>query len=162
MSGIREFLGTSAGKYAAIGVTSVLALVAVWSIWSAVGADDAMLASNERMYIDAETGQPFAHTLQAGDRIPILAPSGKDTGYPAELCYWTADGKAKTDPTVVLLNQYKGESGPTFCPDCGRLVVQLNPPPAPGESPPPLKSELKPGGRSRRPRRRVDTGLTQG
>jgi len=81
--------------------------------------------------------------------MPVLAPSGKNTGYEAELCYWTKDGKPKETPTPVLLNIYKGIKGPTFCPDCGRLVVGHNPPAMEGAKPPPTKDEYTPRYRSR-------------
>jgi hypothetical protein len=65
-----------------------------------------------------------------------------NTGYPAEACYWTADGGTKTEPTWVLMNAVLGKPGPTFCPDCGRLVVARNPMPGPGVKPPPTQQEL--------------------
>ena len=74
--------------------------------------------------------------------MPVLSPfSGKNTGYPAELCYWTKDGSIKTDPTPVLLNTYIGDNSPTFCPDCGRLVVGHNPRAVAGAHAPPTKQE---------------------
>jgi hypothetical protein len=99
--------------------------------------------SNERtrMFIDASTGKGFRHELKLGESIPVDAPSGNKTGYPAELCYWTKDGTPKSDPTPVLLNFYIGKPGPTFCPDCGRLVVARNPMAEPGMRPPPTREE---------------------
>ena len=94
------------------------------------------------MCIDSENGKTFPHVNKAGDTFPLLSPySGKNTGYIAEPCYWTASGGTKTQPTWVLLNQAIGKPGPTFCPDCGRLVVGHNPPPGPGVKPPPTKEE---------------------
>jgi hypothetical protein len=78
-----------------------------------------------------------------GQSIPIKAPSGNNSGYPAELCYWTKDGQAKTDPTPVLLNVLVGKPGPTFCPDCGRLVVGHNPRPGAGVKAPMTQEEWK-------------------
>ena len=79
-------------------------------------------------YICTETGQSFRHENKMGETLPIYSRfSGKNTGMPAEACYWTVDGKPKNDPTWVLLNEEIGKSGPTFCPDCGRLVVGHNP-----------------------------------
>ena len=75
--------------------------------------------------------------------VPAKAPSGGNTGYPSEKCYWTKDGKIKTEPTYVLLNIYKNSSEPTFCPDCGRLVVSHNPAPVAGRSAPPTKGEYQ-------------------
>ncbi|MBX3395120.1 MAG: hypothetical protein KF841_07095 [Phycisphaerae bacterium] len=82
------------------------------------------------MYICSETGKTFAHVRRSGEPSPVLSPfSKKNTGYPAEKCYWTKDGKIKDTPTYVLLNEQAGKPGPTKCPDCGRLVVPHNPRP---------------------------------
>lgn len=111
---------------------------------SNLGGSEAAQISAERVFMCAETGKPFELELEAGMKIPTHSPhSGKDTGYPAELCYWTADGKTKSEPTAVLLNSVTGKSGPTFCRDCSRLVVGHNPSPEPGMSPPPKESEYK-------------------
>jgi len=96
----------------------------------------------DRVFIDAETNKPFTYQVKINETIPVSSPfSGKKTGYPAEMCYWTADGKIKETPTPVLLNETVGKEGPTFCPDCGRLVVGHNPRPAEGSTPPPTKEE---------------------
>ena len=147
LEALRKFFKTPAG----MGVAALLVLIglvtAFYSLkgaWNSEGAN----ASADRMFIDAGSNppKPFAHELSMGDVIPIRAPSGGNTGYPAEPCYWTKDGKIKTDPTWVLLNSYKGSNEPTFCPDCGRLVVGHNPRPESGSRPPPTKDEY---GRSR-------------
>ncbi len=76
--------------------------------------------------------------------IPVKSPfTGKETGYKAELCFWTKDGSTKTDPTAVLMNDDVGKPGPTFCPDCGRLVVHHNPVPGPHSKPPPTREEYE-------------------
>ncbi len=97
------------------------------------------------VYICSETGKTFRHTNQMGEEIPILSPySGQNTGYVAERCYWNADGTIKKKPTYVLLNSdLPGkENEPTFCPDCGRLVVGHNPAPDPNNPhPPPTRDE---------------------
>ena len=132
-------------------VTILAVALAGWvirkSFWanSEVGA-----ASRDRWFVDAATGKPFRKELELGMSVPIDAPSGGKTGYPAELCYWTADGQIKQEPTPVLVVKLWPELGknePTFCPDCGRLVVGRNPVPQPGDHPPPKKDEFKPGGR---------------
>jgi hypothetical protein len=98
--------------------------------------------SRMRWFVCAETKKPFQKEIDIGMAIPVMSPfSGKATGYPAELCFWTKDGKPKDKPTYVLLNKYLGDQSPTFCPDCGRLVVGHNPPPETGRSPPPTKEE---------------------
>jgi hypothetical protein len=95
-----------------------------------------------RMYICTETRKQFRHVNQMGETLPIFSSfSGKNTGMPAEACYWTADGKAKKEPTWVLLKEYVNEAGPTFCPDCGRLVVGHNPAPGPGVRVPPTAQQ---------------------
>ena len=60
--------------------------------------------------------------------------TNKKTGYPAEKCFWTRDGKRKAEPTYLLLNEHRGKKGPTICPDCGRIVYPHNPTP-PSDTP---------------------------
>lgn len=80
--------------------------------------------------ICAVTLKHFQHERESGETFPYYSPYTKDqTAYPAETCYWTKDGKAKLEPTYVLLNEYIKKQGPTLCPDCGRLVEPHNPPP---------------------------------
>ena len=150
MQGIREFLNSDKGKYAAVGLTAVVVLVAAFVAYQSLGPSDAMAASRGRVFIDAETGETFTHEITAGETSPVDAPSGKKTGYEAEPCFWTADGQVKDDPTYVLMNRHAGKDGPTFCPDCGRLVTDLNPPPIAGAKPPPTEAEYA-ARRGRRP-----------
>lgn len=105
----------------------VAGLLAVRSL--GLGTVDPGAASRSRVAIDAETGQVFENfKLRDNDTVPWAHPStGRRTMYPAEQCFWTADGKAKLTPTYVLLNEYKGDSTPTTCPDCGKPVVGHNP-----------------------------------
>jgi hypothetical protein len=139
---IRDFLAGPDGRKAGVVLLAVAVIALFVSLRSTLGDDPVTAMSRDRMYVCAETGKPFRHTVKAGDVIPIDSPhSGKKTGYPAELCFWTGDGNIKSDPTPVLLNHYAGKTGPTFCPDCGRLVVGLNPPPQAGDKPPPKQSE---------------------
>ena len=145
--GVREFLQTPAGTGVAIGSVVVLCAVALWVLIGSMGGSEGAALSRDRTFIDAGTGRPFEYTLKEGDTIPVASPSGKTDGYPAELCYWTKDGGVKEDPTAVLLNEYVAKEGPTFCPDCGRLVVGHNPRPDPGDRPPPTEAEM---GKSRR------------
>jgi hypothetical protein len=93
-------------------------------------------------YICTETGRAFKHRNEPGETLPIVSPySGKNTGVPGEPCYWTADGRIKSQPTWVLLNEAIGKPGATFCPDCGRLVVGRNPVAHAGGKPPPTEDE---------------------
>ncbi|MFT3785388.1 MAG: hypothetical protein QM770_04380 [Tepidisphaeraceae bacterium] len=139
---MREFLRTKAGTAAAWIFTLALLGLAGFMIWNFAGSSDGAALLRDRVFICSETGKPFPHSLTVGEEIPVMSPfSGKRTGFPAEKCYWTKDGKTKSEPTAVLLNAYVGKSGPTYCPDCGRLVVPRNPMPSPGVKPPPTKAE---------------------
>jgi hypothetical protein len=114
------------------------------AVKNSLGGDDAAKAANTRIFIDSETLKSFNVTITPTTSYPVVSPfTGKETGYPAELCYWTKDGTIKDDPTPVLLNSliHPGSREPTFCPDCGRLVVGHNPKPRPGDRPPPTREE---------------------
>ena len=143
---LREFFQTGAGKGVAVAFVVVGLIAAVMAARGALGPSEAASLSRGRVFVDAETGKPFNHTLSVGEKFPIKAPSGKETGWPAELCYWTKDGQIKSEPTYVLLNDraIPKKSGPTFCPDCDRLVSPQNPAPSPGTPPPPTRAEYKP------------------
>ena len=140
-AGVREFLRTPAGKNVAVAAAVIGLGVCVWSIIGNLRDTPAMALSRDRYFVCTETGKSFKYSLEGGETFPIHSPySGKNTGMPAELCFWTKDGKAKDEPTPVLL---KSMTAPTFCPDCGRLVSAYNPRPGPGVNPPPLQSEYK-------------------
>lgn len=144
MGGLREFFQKPAGKVVALVLVLVGLSAAGWSIWSN-SRNPAADAANTRWFVDSATMKPFRYNLKMGETVPVVAPSGGKTGYPAELCYWTADGKVKDEPTPVLLNRWINKPEPTFCPDCGRLVRELNPVAEPGRKPPPKKDEYRPG-----------------
>jgi hypothetical protein len=128
-------------------VWAVIALIGL--IWVGISVHNffsppGMAAMYRVAFICSQTGKVFDHEPERGERIPVYSPySGGNTGYPAEFCYWTADGQIKSDPTPVLLNSWIGKAGPTFCPDCGRLVVMHNPRPRPGDRPPPTREEYE-------------------
>ena len=132
---LTNLLESRAGKTVAIvlflGGIGVAGYVIKTSFMSSV-----VSAERHRIFVDSVTLQGFTHDLQKGESIPVDAPSGGKTGYPAELCYWTKDGQPKSDPTPVLMNTWIGKPEPTFCPDCGRLVVGHNPPAVAGARPP--------------------------
>lgn len=136
-----KFLDSPAGKVVAVifGLGALAGAIYV-GVSSFSGSSDAATA-NQRMFIDAKTGQAFPHELTVGDMIPIKAPSGGNTGYPAEQCNWTADGKPSTKITYVLMNEWVGKSGPTYCPDCKRRVIANNPPAVEGAKAPPTEAE---------------------
>ncbi len=145
MERLRELLKSPAG----MGVTAVLLIVGLYFAVQAVRGfttTEGERLSADRVFIDTKTGKPFELTLKVGMAFPVAAPSGGNTGYPAEACYWTKDGKPKEDPTFVLLNRYVGKPEPTFCPDCGRLVKGHNPRPAEGVPVPPTQEEYKKSG----------------
>jgi hypothetical protein len=152
MAGLREFLNGPAGKGIAIGIVVIGLIVGFISVRKNFGGSEAAVLSAGRVFIDTENGKPFNYTVKVGDSIPVKSPfTGKNTGVEAERCYWTKDGKPKSEPTYVLLNSRKGGSEPTFCPDCGRLVVPLNPPASAFSTPPPTKAEYdkRPKGRNK-------------
>src|SRR5437588_253858 len=100
---VREFLHTPSGKATAVGVCAA-ALLVLYLVSRT--SSPAMDAANNRVYVCSETGKSFRVTLQPGMSIPVHSPySGKDTGYPAEACYWTKQGTVKSEPTYVLLNE---------------------------------------------------------
>jgi hypothetical protein len=120
----------------------VVAAAGIWWLNMDSAADDLADSSRQRWFVCTETGKPFKVTLERGMQLPVVSPhSGKPTGVEAELCYWTKDGQPAQKPTPVLMNQLVGKAEPTFCPDCGRLVVGHNPRPAAGRKPPPTQSE---------------------
>jgi hypothetical protein len=132
----------------AFGIGTLVAVaaiaVAAWAWWRALPS--AAEVARTRTYVCAETGKPFEVKLEIGGTNPKPSPhSGKNTGFPAELCYWTKDGKPKPDPTAVLMGHWVGKPGPTFCPDCDRLVVGHNPRATPDRKPPPTRAEFAAG-----------------
>ncbi len=141
---LQQFLRTTGGRIAGA-LLFVLALAfLIYSYRGATEGSRFIANSHERAFICTETGKPFHYTIKIGDSLPVTSPhSGKATGYPAEPCFWTADGKIKEEPTLVLLNSWVNKRGQTFCPDCGRLVVLMNPTPVDGATPPPKESEMK-------------------
>jgi hypothetical protein len=153
MATVREFLDSTAGKAASIALI-IVGVIAIFLVGKNVfGPSADVAAANSRTFIDLSTMKPFQYELKAGDSVPVAAPSGQKAGYPAELCWWTKDGKVRSTPYPVLLNSWKHEAEPTFCPDCGRLVTPQNPAPVgTNPTPPPTKEEYKPdsGNRDRR------------
>lgn len=149
--GVREFLNTPAGKAVSIVFILLMLGLVVYEVHGAFGASETESFANTRTFICSETLKPYQYELTTTSKIPAPSPfSGKNTGYPAELCYWTKDGKIKgpnEKPTPVLLNTYRKQPEPTFCPECGRLVVARNPQPNAGAKPPPTEADFKASGR---------------
>lgn len=144
MEWLNKIMQTKAGKIG-IGITLAGAIVVItFQLMSMFGSSAVASTANTRIFICSETLKSFQVNLEDldGKPIPIMSPySKKETGYPAELCYWTADGKVKSQPTPVLLNSAIGKTEPTFCPDCGRLVIGHNPMAQEGGRVPPTKAE---------------------
>ena len=141
-----KFLETTAGKAVAAIVVIGGLVAAYYAVRGSLGPSDAVRSSRQRMFVCSETMKSFAYEVSAGETYPVPSPfTGRNTGYPAEACYWTKDGKIRDEPYYVLLNQLIGQPGPTFCPDCGRLVVGHNPHPRAGDNPPPTRAQLTSG-----------------
>lgn len=118
-------------------VLAVLALLAsgvILYVQFFSGPVSAAEASRRRDLIDADSGELFRDFAIPDDgAFPYVNPkTGKPTLFPAEKCFWTKDGRAKLDPTLVFVKAYLGPDDPrsrepSVCPDCGRPVVQHNP-----------------------------------
>lgn len=120
------------GVLAAVGgLTLVAAIVLIASnirLESEAGED-----SRLRTLIDSKTGEVFADFRVADEQQPPYAnpKTGERTLFPAEACYWSADGTAKITPTMVFLREWIEPGAETRCPDCGKTVTRHNPmPPA--------------------------------
>lgn len=127
--------GPFAGPFGVL-VSIALFAAAGYLVWRTFAYPEYAAPDTEPvMYICSETKKEFGHVRKAGEKSPVYSPhSKKNTGYPAEKCFWTKDGKIKDHPTYVLVNEYLGSSEPTLCPDCGRLVTLHNPRPRKGDS----------------------------
>ena len=117
-----------------LGVAVAAFVVAGVLVWINTRDPATVNRSINRPYICAKTGKAFEHKVEIGEVEPVYSPHSKaNTGYHAELCFWTKDANgewaAKVDPTAVLLNSIFEPGAQTFCPDCGREVVGHNPRP---------------------------------
>jgi hypothetical protein len=138
----REFLTTTGGKVAAGGIIVLCVAAAAWSIWANVGEPSGVKDASSILFMDIENGKTFRVDPSPDMPYPCKSPfTGHMTGYHAELCTWTKDGHVRSEPFAVVLNQELGKPGPTFCPDCGRLVVPHNPPAVEGHHPPPTQQD---------------------
>jgi hypothetical protein len=143
MNALRRLLGSGTKPLFALIAALLGAGAGIYAVVSYL-QDGTPDTAHSSMFICTETGKTFRHTNEIGEMQPIHSPfSGRDTGVPAEPCYWTRDGGIKSEPTWVLLNELAGKPGPTFCPDCGRLVVGHNPPAEDGHTPPPTQREYE-------------------
>jgi hypothetical protein len=141
---LRDFFNSPTGKVIVFVGISLVVGISLWLNLMPDGQSSLAADSRQRVFICTETLKSFVAEIRVGEPPIAKSPfSGKDTGVPAELCYWTREGTIKEEPTAVLMNSRIGKPEPTFCQDCGRLVVGHNPIPAEGSKPPPLKSEYK-------------------
>jgi len=149
---IRKIMQNRLGRYIATGACVIPVVILVFAISQFFGQSSAAAESRNRVFVCSETGKTFRTKIDVGTAIPVYSPfSGKNTGYLAELCYWNKDGSIKSEPTGVLLNERMGKPGPTFCPDCDRLVVGHNPQALAGMTPPPTREEYEKASRARSP-----------
>ena len=147
---MQDFLHTRAGQYTAYAASAVVLLLLGWLVVSATLGGSNARRSTDRIFIDARTGQQFGYRLSKNEMTPVPSPysRGERVGYEAEPCYWKADGTFDSTPTWVLPKvKADPQAGPTFCHDCGRLVVPRNPEPYPGANPPPTQAQYKPPAR---------------
>ena len=133
---IRAALRGPAGKVVTV-IVLLAGATALWAAWRTVNPPN---PAGSPMFLEIADHYAYPQELTAGMRIPTKGPHGFDA-YPAEPCYWTADGHPKSTPDWVVLNSALGKQGPTFCPVCHRLVVFRNPSPSPGVKPPPTEQE---------------------
>lgn len=131
-------------------IAAIVLLIAAFTVYFLVFSKDGMSSvadDTANPYFIDETGATFRAKLSLGENAEIKNPKTGKPGYRVEWCWWTKDGKKRPEPFPVLLNEYQGKPGPTFCPDCERLVVPHNPQfleGAPDPKLPPLKSEYRP------------------
>src|SRR2546423_2989302 len=100
---LNQFFDPTAGKVAA-GAVVLIAIIVISVI--ARPRDVAADLSRHRKFICSETNKAFDVTVEEGMMTPVKSPySGKNTGYPAEMCWWTKDGQPLKEPHYVLLKK---------------------------------------------------------
>lgn len=114
-------------------VAAIVLLVAAGAYaWLRLGGESPAGDSRSRWLVCAETGKAYEKAIEEGETEPFMSPfTDRQTGYLAEPCYWTAEGKAKLEPTWVLVKTRvdPNTTEKTYCPDCGKEVVGHNPMP---------------------------------
>ena len=113
-------------------VAAGLAALAICIVWRAK-SDPVAAAANTRTLMDAETQEMVEVRVDEDlGPFPIVNPkTGRRTLYPTEVS--CANACAAQGGTHVILNQYLGKEGPTYCPACGAEVRFHNP--GPGQPP---------------------------
>lgn len=123
-SSSKKLIASIAALVVSVGVLGYV----LFSTMQSFSGDPKRAAAYTRV-MDSVTGEYIEQFPFTGERLvfPAVNPkTGQRTLYPVELCYWTKDGKAKLEPTPVILNQWLGKTGQTTCPDCGRSVSKGN------------------------------------
>ena len=119
----------SVKRYGVIAIAVAVVGAGLCWAWNAVAADQIARKANTVAYICSETGRVFQIEMTPGMPGPPLEnpKTGDKTLYPAEMCYWGKCGQK--GGTAVLMNTYRGEAEPTYCPVCGHVVRFRNPKP---------------------------------
>ena len=113
-------------------VLTVVAVLAVgyagYSIMSAFGTPDDIREANTRILRDSNTGELVAVEITLDTPpYPLKNKStGTNTLYPTEVC-WARECGNLPEGTRVILNAWLKKDGPTYCQNCGALVVPRNP-----------------------------------
>src|SRR5688572_26366206 len=105
---LREFFKSPAGMAIAAVLVAIGLFFAVGAIRGFITTEAESLSS-DRMFVDVKTNEPFSMDLEVGMKIPVKAPSGGETGYPAEICEWNKDGSKRSEPFYVALNTWQGK-----------------------------------------------------
>src|SRR5277367_2682368 len=96
MPPVREFLQSGPGRMLSFGAVLIGLCLAGYSIWASIKPSAVLADERMRWFVNIETGKAFQVELGVGQSTPLICPdTGKQTGYLAELCYWTADGQIK-------------------------------------------------------------------
>lgn len=109
-------------------VAVLLVGYAGYAIFSGLGEPDFVANANMRVLMDSETGEQFEIEISPDtEPYPHVNPkTGTTTLFPTEVCYARGCGSFPKG-TRVILNVWLDKKGPTYCPNCGALVVPMNP-----------------------------------
>lgn len=114
-------------KVKLIGAISGLSVAAViLAVQFLFGGKDASDFANTIVVIDADSGEVVKGFVPPEGKMAPWSEGSHKRLYPTERCFYTKDGKVKSEPTYVLVNELIGKEGPTKCPDCGRPVTLRN------------------------------------
>lgn len=114
-----------------VGLSVTLLVLSLLIVVRSLGGTTPGDQSRSRVVVDSITGEVFKdYLIREGTAFPWKNPkTGENTLYPGEPCFWTADGKAKLEPTYVFVKAYAGDKSKTLCHDCGHEVRTHNPNP---------------------------------